>query len=69
MATSNRTPKVDGDSPEIQLHEELFVFLDREKLQAQKCIHDCEKMLNCQHLKSQSAKEGKSKSRNQGFFD
>lgn len=42
----------------VKWAEEFANFLAREKTQAQKCLHDCERLLNDPTVKSDSLKEG-----------
>jgi hypothetical protein len=58
-ATMN-TPKFNGSQTDdvVQLAEDMAEFLGREKIQAQKCLHDCERLLNDPKMKSASLKDG-----------
>jgi len=42
----------------VEWAEEVANFLTREKTNAQRCLHDCERLLSDPHVKSDSLKEG-----------
>lgn len=54
------TPKAGWTNTDtaVQCAEELANFLMREKNNAQRCLHDCERLLNDPNVKSDSFKEG-----------
>lgn len=54
------TPKAGWTNTDnaVQIAEDLANFLLREKSNAQRCLHDCERLLNDPNVKSDSFKEG-----------